>query len=153
MSPMAWLTLAGIIVVAVLIAVLMRFLGQDKLSAIAKKRRKGSRILAVAEFVEGMQHIPVVLTLTNDRLHYENPDLEAFLELRQIEEVEYDDELATARTPKGGRVLRLRSHGHTFEFVIPTAEAQKWQMILPPHRADEPGEVHVEPMTVAAATP
>jgi hypothetical protein len=36
-----------------------------------------------------------------------------------VREVEYDTELATGLAIADGRVLRLRSHSQTFEFVLP----------------------------------
>jgi hypothetical protein len=75
----------------------------------------------------------VAIALTADHLYYENPDLQADLELARVEEIEYDDELTTGhQAPAGTRVMRLRSHGTAFEFVLPNAEAAKWQSSLPP---------------------
>ena len=62
--------------------------------------------------------------------------LQASIDLSVIEEVEYDDELATGRSvPDGHRALRLRSHGAAFEFIMPAAEALKWQAALPGRQA------------------
>jgi hypothetical protein len=40
-------------------------------------------------------------------------------------------------------VLRLRSHGRAFEFVLDNAAAQSWCQRLPPHRMNEGGSVRV----------
>ena len=52
--------------------------------------------------------------------------------------MEYDDELTIGRSvPAGARALRLRSHGTSFEFVMPTAETAKWESVLPPHSGQQ----------------
>jgi hypothetical protein len=38
----------------------------------------------------------------------------------------------------GGKVLRLRCHSQTFEFVIPNEFVARWHMMLPPRRTMEP---------------
>jgi len=68
-------------------------------------------------------------------LHYENPDLQATVELRHIDEVEYDDETATGHSV-AGKALRIRSHGHAFEFVLDHATAKQWEQLLPPRQFD-----------------
>ncbi len=109
---------------------------KDHLDEMMAKRRGNSRIVSRAEFLEGMEKIPVCLSLADDALYYENPDLQATLELRHIEEVEYDDETATGHHV-AGRALRLRSHGHAFEFVLDLATARQWEQLLPGRRMDE----------------
>lgn len=134
MNSLAILTTLGILAVAVLTWFFLRTRSADLLEAIMMKRRSSSRIATRAEFVEGINHIPVALSLTDKSLFYENPDLEAQLELDRIEEVEYDNELAIGKGVDHGKVLRLRSHGHAFEFILAGNEADKWQNLLPPHR-------------------
>ena len=86
-----------------------------------------------------MQKYQVALSLTATAIYYQNPDLDASFDLKDIEEVEYDDELATGRAVTHGcRALRLRSHGHTFEFILQPADCSQWMAVLPAHHADEP---------------
>ena len=139
MLSLGVLTLVGVVAVAVLTWFLIRMLRQDQLATIMNKRKSVARLVSRAEYVEGLERMPVALALTNDAFYYENPDLEASFELPRIDEIEYDNELATGKhLSEGERVLRLRSHGTTFEFLLPQAEAPKWQMALPPRRMDKP---------------
>ena len=47
----------------------------------------------------------------------------------------YAEDLATGRTlEENSRVLRLRSHGAAFEFVMDRNETEKWRAALPPRR-------------------
>ena len=130
---LATVTVVGIVVLAVLIWLFLRTRSQDQLAAMIEKRRAASRVVSRAEYVEGLNHIPVVMALTNDTLYYENVDLQASFELVRLDEIGYDDELATGHSvAAGNRALRLRSHGATFEFVMPAAECAKWEAALPP---------------------
>ena len=129
-------TIAGLVVLAALVFVLMRVVSKDHFDVMLSKRRASSRLVSRANFVEGMQNIPVLLSLGTDAIVYENPDLEATLELRNVEEVEYDDETATGHSVVG-KALRLRSHGHTFEFVVDRQTAQQWEAVLPARRLDQ----------------
>lgn len=135
------ITVVGIVVVVALVLLLVRFLNHDKVAALLKKRRASSILATPAEFVEGPTHMEVALSLDAQKLHYENGDIEAFLELANVDEVEYDDDLMTGGRKIEGEVLRLRAHGHTFEFVIAKAEIAKWKQKLPKHRIDDPGKV------------
>jgi len=131
---LATVTVVGVVVLAVLIWLFVRTRSQDMLAAMIEKRRASSRVVSRAEYVEGLHHIPVALALTNENLYYENADLQAEFELARIDDVEYGDELATGHNLAAGtRALRLRSHGTTFEFVMPRAETAKLESILPPH--------------------
>jgi len=129
-------TIAGLVVLAALIWLYFRIRSKDLLEGIIARRSASSRIASRADFVEGLERIPVALSLTSDTIRYENPDLEATLDLGHIEEVEYDDETATGQSVEG-KALRLRSHGHTFEFVVDSGTAQKWQAVLPMRRLDQ----------------
>lgn len=138
MSLTEILVLAGIAVVVVLIAAFLKMRQRDHLDAIMKKRQGSSRLVSRADYIEGMEKIPVALALTGDTFYYENPDLEASFELARIDEIEYEDELATGRTVDAHcQVLRLRSHGAAFEFVLDKADAAKWASALPPRRIGE----------------
>jgi hypothetical protein len=129
-------TVVGLVVLAALIWLFLKTRSKDLIEEMMVKRRASSRLVSRAEFMEGMERIGVALSLTADRICYENPDIDAYLELRHIEEVEYDDETATGHSFEG-RVLRLRSHGQMFEFLLDTKTARQWESMLPPHRADQ----------------
>ena len=125
-------TVIGIVVLAILIWFFVRARSKDLITELMEKRRANSRIVSRADYVEGMNSMPVALSATAESLYYENTDLQATFELARIDEIEYDDELSTGRSlPPGTRALRLRSHGAAFEFVMPAAEIAKWQSVLP----------------------
>jgi hypothetical protein len=131
-------TVVGLVVLAGLIWLFIRTRNRDLLEAIMNKRRPSSKLVSRAEYVEGLERMPVALALTDDTFYYENSDLQALFELRTIDEIEYDDELATGRSLQHGcKALRLRSHGTTFEFVLEPAECARWQQALPPRRAND----------------
>ena len=136
MSSLEMLSIVGVVVLAILVWVFLRMRMKDHLEDLMAKRRGNCRLVSRADFLEGLEKIPVSLALDADSLHYENPDLQATLELRHIEEIEYDDETATGRAVVG-KALRLRSHGHTFEFLLDQATARKWEECLPPKHYDE----------------
>jgi hypothetical protein len=139
---LATLTIVGLVVAAVLVWFFLRTRSQDLISEMLEKRRGNSRLVGRADYMEGLERIPVAVALTNDTFFYENPDLQASFELARIDEVEYDDELATGRAVEAGhRALRLRSHGTTFEFILPQAEAEKWMVALPMRRQGGEGSV------------
>lgn len=129
----ATVTIIGLAVLAVLVVVYLKLRRGDVLGALMDKRRGSSRLVTRADYVEGREQIPVALSLSADTLYYESPDMEASFELSRIEEVEYTDDLATGRDVHGCRVLRLRSHGASFEFLLDKADAVKWMAVLPPH--------------------
>ena len=129
-------TVIGLVVLVALIWLFLKTRSKDLIEEMVVKRRASSRLVSRADFLEGMERISVALWLTADRICYENPDIDAYLELRHIEEIEYDDETATGH-PIEGRVLRLRSHGHTFEFLLDIPTAKQWESMLPPRRADQ----------------
>lgn len=136
---MEWLgtfTIVGLVVLAALIWVYLRLRSKDQLDELMAKRRSSARIVSRAEFLEGLEHMPVALSLADDALYYENHDLQATLELRHVEEIEYDDETATGRSVHG-KALRLRSHGHTFEFLLDMATASRWEELLPARHFDQ----------------
>ena len=129
-------TIAGLVVLAALIWLYFRIRSKDLLESMIARRSASSRLVSRANFVEGLERIPVALSITTDTIRYENSDLEATLDIGHIEEVEYDDETVTGQSVDG-KALRLRSHGHTFEFVVDPATAQKWQSVLPMRRLDQ----------------
>ena len=136
---MAWLptaTVVGVVVLVALLVIFLRVRAQDQLEAIINQKKSSSRLVTRAQFVEGLERIPVALSLASDAVNYENPDLQASLSLDVIDEIEYDDETATGHTVVG-KTLRLRSHGHTFEFILDSATARQWSELLAPRTFDQ----------------
>jgi hypothetical protein len=132
-------TVVGLMALAGLVAVYLKLRQRDQIAAILQKRQPTSKLVSRADYMEGAESIPVAVSLTGDTFYYENADLEASFDLSRIDEVEYDDELATGRSiPDTCRALRLRSHGAVFEFVMDKAEAAKWAGVLPTRRLGEP---------------
>ncbi|PYQ59300.1 MAG: hypothetical protein DMF58_12200 [Acidobacteria bacterium] len=129
-------TIVGLVALAALVWLYFRMRSQDLIEEIMAKRRASARLVCRADFVEGLDRIPVALSLMTDMIRYENPDLDASLELRHIEEIEYDEETATGQAVDG-KELRLRSHGHMFEFVLDPNVVQQWQTTLPPRHFDQ----------------
>lgn len=136
---MEWIgtiTVVGIVALAALTWLFLRLRAQDQLADQMAKRKATSKIVSRANYMEGIERIPVALSLADDAIFYENADLSASLELAQLEEVEYDDETATGHSV-AGKALRLRSHGHCFEFVLEEKVAREWEKLLPPHGYSE----------------
>jgi hypothetical protein len=136
MPGLGTVTVVGLVVLAALIWVFMRMRMKDQLDELMAKRRGSCRIVSRAHFLEGIEKIPVALALDNETVYYENADLQATLDLGHIVEVEYDDETATGHSV-AGKALRLRSHGHAFEFMLDQATARQWEQLLPPRRVDQ----------------
>ena len=135
---MPWLTtvtIVGVVVVAALIWLFVQTRSKDLLEEMMAKRKASCRAVCRAEFLEGPNRIPVVLSLADDRVIYENADLDAFLEMTNLEEIEYDDETSTGHSVHG-RVLRMRSHGHAFEFEMDPTMAKHWEGMLPARQAN-----------------
>lgn len=131
MSPLY--TVIGLVVLAALVVLLLKTIQKDNIDAFVQKRKASSKIATRAEYVEGAQRIPVALSLAQDAIHYENPDLEASFDLNRLDEIEYTDELATGKSVEDHyKVLRLRSHGTAFEFLLERQELPKWEAELPP---------------------
>jgi hypothetical protein len=129
LTTVSWIGAAVLVALVVLYLNLRR---KDVLGALMDKRRPTSKLVTRADYVEGREQIPVALSVSADTLYYESPDMEASFELSRVDEIEYSDDLATGRDVHGCRVLRLRSHGATFEFLIDKADASKWMAALPP---------------------
>ena len=113
-----------VVAAVVLVAVYLKMRQRDHLDVMIKKRQPTSKLVSRAQYAEGMESIPVALALSGDTFYYENPDLEASFELSRVDEIEYDDELATGKNVDADkRVLRLRSHGAAFEFILRKEDA------------------------------
>ncbi len=132
MPGLATMTVVGVFVLAVLLFVFLKVRQKDLLGAVMEKRRSSAKLVSRADYIEGAETIPVALALTDDTFYYENPDMEASFDLNRIDEIEYSDELMTGKNHGDDcRVLRLRSHGTAFEFLIEKAESRKWESALP----------------------
>ncbi|HVT03424.1 MAG TPA: hypothetical protein VHL58_08645 [Thermoanaerobaculia bacterium] len=131
------ITLSGLAVVAVLLIFLRKRHGDDMLAAIMNSRRGASKVVTKGDYVDGMEHIQVALALDDSMFHYENSDMKAFIEIARIDEVEYDTELATGKDVEQSKVLRLRTHGQAFEFILDKTDVERWISAFPPHRLGE----------------
>jgi hypothetical protein len=138
---LAWLSLLALVVVAFLGWNLFRRFGADRIAVFNERRRSSSRLVSRGEFVDGNRHLDVALAVTQSTLFYENSDMQASIDLQWVREIEYDTELATGVAVVNGRVMRLRSHSQTFEFVLPHDVVARWHMMLPPRRATATGLV------------
>lgn len=145
---MTWLSVAAVVIVAVLAWNLYRRFGTDRISEFNELRRPTSKMVGRGEFIDGNRHLDVALALTQSTFFYENADMQASIDLQWVREVEYDTELATGTAVAEGKVLRLRSHSQTFEFVLPQELVTRWHMMLPPRRERE----RLIPAPVATAT-
>jgi hypothetical protein len=119
-----------------------RVRAEDRLSAILTTGRALSTISSRAQLIDGANHIPVALTLDPRRITYRSPTLDASIDVHDIDEVEYGSDMMTGGIADGA-VLRLRSHGRAFEFVLDMAAAERWSHQLPPHRLHEERPVEV----------
>lgn len=131
----------AIVAVAALVWWYRRSRLNDSFDGIILRHRPTAKISTRAELVDGRNHIPVALTLEQGQIFYENEDLNATLDIDQLDEVEYATDLLTGAI-KNGAVLRLRAHGRAIEFVLDRTSAEKWSELLPPHRINESGHVH-----------
>ena len=138
MPSLETMTVVGVIVLAGLAILFVKTRSKDLVEDIMNKRRPTSKLVTRGDYIEGLEQLSVALSLTDDTFYYENPDLEARFELGRIEEVEYSEELVTGRAVSHGcSVLRLRSHGAAFEFVLTPQDCVKWQAALPARRIDQ----------------
>lgn len=133
MSTAIWFVIPGV-VVAFLLMNLLKRLASDRIEAFSASRRSTSRLVTRGELFDGSRHLQVSLALTDSAFIYENSDMQATLERRWIQEVEYENELSTGQPVGKGKVLRLRCFSKTFEFVLPRDVVRQWESVLPPHR-------------------
>ena len=132
-----WVSVIALGVIAALGWNLYQRLGASRIEAITNKRRASSRTVTSGEFVDGSRHLKVALALTSTDLFYENADMKAYIDLRWVQEVEYDTSLATGHDVVGGKVLRIRCYSQVFEFVLPDKVVPTWHLMLPARRAAE----------------
>jgi len=141
MAPNYLLITLGVAAIAALAWWYRRSRVNDTFEVILLRHRPTAKVSSRADLVDGRNHIPVALTLEKERIYYENPDLDAMLDIDQIDEVEYGSDLLTGGIATGA-VLRLRAHGRAIEFILDMATARRWSELLPPHRMDQIGHVH-----------
>jgi hypothetical protein len=134
---MFWVSVVALGAIGALVWNLYYRVGAARIEAIANKRRATSRTVTSGEFVDGNRHVKVALALTSTDLFYENADMKAYLDLRWVQEVEYDTSLSTGQEAEGGKVLRIRCYSQLFEFVLPNKVVPTWHLMLPPRRAVE----------------
>ncbi len=134
---LTWFSIGAVVVVALLARSLFSRFGSDRIAGFMEQRRSASRMVGRGVFVDGNRRLPVAMALTPTTLFYENSDLQAYVELQWVREIEYDTELATGSVVGGSKVMRLRSNSQTFEFIIPNETVPRWHMNLPARRAIE----------------
>jgi hypothetical protein len=134
-----WLIPFAIVAVAALVW-WMRHQRDDRRFAVAQSRPE-AELCSHAHLIDGRNHIPVDLTLERRQIVYGNGNLEGSIQIGQIDEVEYGSDLVTGGIADGA-VLRLRAHGRALEFVLDMTSAERWSALLPPHRLNDPGQVH-----------
>jgi hypothetical protein len=138
---MPWLTpvtIVGVVLLAGLTWVFFRTKHKDEIQALIAKRQTSSKLTGQAAFVEGREKIAVAIAVDDRSFFYENAEMQASLDLDRIEEIEYASDTATGLEVEGGKVLRLRSHGQTFEFIIDQASSSRWTSVMPPHLLGSP---------------
>lgn len=136
-----WIVLVAIVGVIGLVWWYRRWREDAGFKAVLAERRKTATICSRAQLIDGANHIPVALTLEQQQISYQNSDLDATIDVNQIDEVEYSSDLVTGGKADGS-VLRLRAHGRAIEFVLDQKSAEEWSQHLPPHRMNEAGVVH-----------
>jgi hypothetical protein len=132
-----WLSIAAVAVIAFLAKMLFGRFGSDRIAKFNEQRRATSRMVSPGELVDANHRVPVALAVSQSTFFYENADTAGSIDLDWVNEIEYDTELSTGAMVEGGRVLRLRSHSQTFEFILPNDVVARWHMMLPPRRTPE----------------
>ena len=130
---MLGIALAALVIVAVVVSVWLMQRRREEARFAAAEARPGAVLVSHAHLIDGRNHIPVALTLGSQQILYGNADLDASIDMEQIDEVEYGSDLVTGGIADGA-VLRLRSHGRATEFILDMASANRWSALLPPHR-------------------
>lgn len=146
---MVTLFVGAVVVIGFLGWSLFRHFGPDRIAEFMEERRAASSMVGRGDFVDGTRHLAVAMALTPTTLFYENSDIQAYIELQWVREIEYDTELATGSAVEGAKVLRLRSGSQTYEFIIPNEMVPRWHMNLPSRRPIEKA-VNLAPRLIAA---
>lgn len=136
MSMMQWGLLLAVPAVAFLAWYLRRAHASGSIQQFNNGRRGSSKLVGRGEFIDGSRHIPVALALSDSAFYYENSDMHAFLELKWIHEVRYENELTTGRVVENGKVLLLRCFSQAFEFVLDGEAVKDWKAALPAHLSE-----------------
>ena len=122
---------------AIAVAALLRWSARprtgERAAAGTARSLSGSTLVSPATLIDGAHDIPVALSLNAGRVRYESAGLDASIDVREIDEVEYVSDLMTGDVA-GGAMLRFRTHGRAFEFALDIAVAERWSRRLPPHR-------------------
>lgn len=129
---LTWATVLAVVVVAFLGWNLYRRFGTGRIGELNEGRRASARFVGRGKFVDGNRQLDVALAVTDSTLFYENSDMEAWIDLQWVREIEYDSELATGVAVVRGKVLRLRTQSQAFEFVVPEEMVAIWSTMLPP---------------------
>lgn len=141
MSNNSLILVFGAIAVITLTLWYRRLREDDRFAVIMSRGRATGMITSRAHLIDGANHIPVALTLGAQQITYQNSDLDASIDIQQIDEVEYGSDLVTGGIADGA-VMRLRAHGRAIEFIFDLDTAERWSNRLPPHRMNETGDVH-----------
>lgn len=130
----------AVVVIAGLVFWFRRSQEQNRFEAVMKRAAAKAGMCSRAELIDGANHIPVALSLDANQINYESADLDGSIDIGRIDEVEYESGLVSGGH-LAGSVLRLRSHGRMFEFVLDPAAATLWSQHLPAHKMNEAGTV------------
>ena len=84
-----------------------------------------------ARLIDGPDPIPVSITLQRSRIEFFNAQFARTVRLDTVEAVEYMSDLVTGDIADGA-LMRVKSRGHDFDFVMDTAAATEWSRALPP---------------------
>lgn len=126
------LIVAGAAVAVALLLWSTRVQSRERTRTGSTRIPSASVLLSPATLIEGARDIPVALSLHAGRVRYESSDVDASIDVHDIDEVEYSSDLMTGSVASGA-MLRLRSHGRAFEFALDIATAERWSRRLPPH--------------------
>ena len=106
---------------------------RGRIASMAKRTAAGAALFSWAQLIDGSKQVSVALSLREGRLKYQNAEVDGSIDVHDIDEIEYVSDLMTG-SMAAGAMLRVRSHGHAFEFALDVATAERWCHSLPPHR-------------------
>lgn len=121
---------ASVLALIALRAMVRRAEQADFLEKIEESIESESRLLGRAEWADGANRYPGVISCRNDRLVFENADMITSVNARHID---YDtsDKLPNGESVEFGmRVLRIRSGDITLSFVVDADDAREWRYVL-----------------------